>query len=478
MLPRRLPWHRRRGWLLSSVAQVSVALVGVAPACLDQPAVQAAGFPVPEPKPSARISVEPLGFVPPPRFYLPYRLPSVTLDFLDNSHLLFTFHTAKLMRREVDDPKEDQDQTIRALVLSVPEGRVEAEGTWRMHDRERYLWMLANGHFLVRERNTLYVSDKSLVRTTYLHPEGELVSVQLSPDASVLTVQYSNPLKEDEIGVAAEGDTPPAGAPTLGPAHAPTLGGATGAASQGAAPHAVPTLGDDVAHFPQKPRRYTLLVIDTRNRQPNRVARLQRPLVFPLVEGGYLGVEQGKGKQWDVSLAPFGGSARLVTSAVTSTCQPMLSALSETTFVAQTCLPFSSDHLMQAFDLQGHKLWEQLWQSRFAWGSFAYTAAGTRFAYGSIEVNHTLAPLDPIDESSILGQPIGIFSVATGKMDAVLDANPIVSAGENFSLSPDGQKLAILRHGAVEIYDLPATSAAAAAAAGPESGADRAARHP
>lgn len=395
-------------------------------------------------KPAARILTEPLGFVPPSRFFLPYRIPSATLDFLDANHLLFTFHAAKLMRREVDDPKDDQDQTVQALVLTIPEGKIEAEGTWRLHDRERYLWMLGEGRFLVRERNTLYVSDKSLVRTTYLHPEGELVSVQLSPDASVLAAQYAVPLKERDEEEE-QGDRP-ANAPTLGPS-----------------PSSPPTLGDDAPRFPEKPKQYNLLIVDTHERTANRLAHLRQPLNFPMVEGGYLSVQPGKGKQWDISLSPFGGESRVVTD-VTSTCQPGISALSEQVFMAQTCLPFTSDHLMLAFDVHGHKLWEQLWQSRFTWGSFAYTAAGNRFAYGSIEVNHSLAPLDPVDESSILGQPVGIFSIQSGKLDTVLDANPILSAGENFALSPDGEKLAILRDGAVEIYNLPPVTAAPASA--------------
>jgi hypothetical protein len=33
---------------------------------------------------------------------------------------------------------------------------------------------------------------------------------------------------------------------------------------------------------------------------------------------------------------------------------------------------------------------------------------------------------------------------------------PIVSAGGNFALSSDGNRLAVLNRGAIEVYDLPA----------------------
>ena len=381
--------------------------------------------------PAARFPVEPLGFVPPGRFFMPYRIPAATLDFLDGDHLLFTFHVARLMHREPDELKDDQDQTVRALVLSLPDGKIESEGTWRLHDRERYLWMLGNGHFLMRQRDTLYLGDKTLTLSVYLHPEGTLASVQLSPDAGTLLVEFAKP--------AAESD------------NSDRLTDA-------------PTLGDDAPHLPEHPQQYNLLVIDTHGKIASRAGHLSHAVVLPLVDGGYLGLRQARGKQWDVVLNPFHGDEHTITS-IASTCQPSVQPLSQQTFMTRGCVPFSSDFLIDAFDLGGRKLWEQTWQSRFTWGTYAYSAAGNRFAYGSVEVDHNLAALDPIDESSILGQPVGVFSIESGKLDAVLDATPILTAGENFALSPDGGKLAILREGAIEIYSLPPVAAPSISAA-------------
>ena len=375
--------------------------------------------------PSARISVEPLGFVPPGRFFMPYRIPAATLDFLDGNHLLFTFHVARLMHREPDEPKDDQDQTVRALVLSVPDGKIESEGTWRLHDRERYLWMLTDGHFLMRQRNTLYQGDKTLTLSVYLHPEGTLASVQLSPDASTLLVEYAKPAADDD---------------------------------ENGRPSNAPTLGDDAPHLPEHSQQYSLMVIDTHGKVASRAGHLSRAVVLPLVEGGYLGLRQGKGKQWDVVMNPFHGDEHTITS-IASTCQPTVQPLSQQTFLTRACQPFSADFLIDAFDLSGRKLWEQTWQSRFTWGTYAYSASGNRFAYGSVELDHSLAALDPVDESSILGQPVGVFSIESGKLDTVLDATPILTAGENFALSPNGDKLAILREGAIEIYNLPPVTA-------------------
>ena len=374
-------------------------------------------------KPTARILVAPLGFQPPSRFYMPYRFPAATLDFLDATHILFTFHASTLMRREPDDPAGDEDQTVRALVLSVPDGKVVAQSSWRLHDRARYLWFLGEGEFLLRVRNTLMVGDRSLVLKKYLAAEGDLVSVQLSPAGRTIAAQYAVPAPEN-----AQGDGRPANAPTL---------------------------GDDAPHLSATPqKRYELVVIDAASQKGQRISDLGRAVDLPMLDQGYLSVHQEDARMWDVVLAPFAGEARTVEK-VNSTCQPLLYPLSEHTFLTENCMPATDDRLVQAFDLDGHKLWEKIWQSRFTWGTFAYGSEGRRFAYGSVEVDHSLSTLDPIDASSILGQPVGVFDIANGELTTVLDASPILTAGENFSLSPDGNTLAILRDGAIEFYTLP-----------------------
>ena len=393
----------------------------------------AARAPRVELQPAERILVGPLGFAPPSRFYMPYRIPAATLDFLDADHLLFTFHESALMRRLPNDPADDQDQTVRAIVLSVPGGKMLAQTEWRLHDRARYLWMLDNGHFLLRMRNTLLIGDPSLVTKPYLNPEGTLVSVQLSPQAKTLVAEYAVPEPQ-----ASGGDAPEVNAPTLGP-DAPRLSSTP-------------------------PKQYTMLVVNTQTSTAKRFGALPNALLVPMVEGGYLLSQQDGAKLWSVLLAPFTGAPR-VAATVTSTCRPELHPLSENAFLTESCLPFNDDRLVQAWDLGGHKLWEKLWQSRFTWGTFAYNDSGTRFAYGTVEIDHSLEALDEIDPASILGQPVGVFDVENGNLTTVLGADPVLTAGQNFALSPDGDELAILRDGAIELYKMPPAPALQTAAA-------------
>ena len=106
----------------------------------------------PSQPPAFKIPVEPLGFSAPGPLYLGQRNSVVSLDFLDENRLLFTFRVPGLIHREAG---ESDERRIRAVVLGLPAGTVEAEALWTVHDRARYLWMLSDGRFLLRDRNNL-----------------------------------------------------------------------------------------------------------------------------------------------------------------------------------------------------------------------------------------------------------------------------------------------------------------------------------
>ena len=71
----------------------------------------------------------------------------LTLHYLDNRHLLFTFGVHRLMERIANDPPDDQDRMVEAVLVEVPSGQVLARTDWRFHDNGQYLWTLATGGF-------------------------------------------------------------------------------------------------------------------------------------------------------------------------------------------------------------------------------------------------------------------------------------------------------------------------------------------
>ena len=369
----------------------------------------------PDPVADLRIPVTPLGYIAPSSFYLTSRLSSVSLDFLDDQHLLFTFHLPGLMKRLPDERSQDEDQVIRAVVLELPDGKVVAKADWRMHDRSRYLWWLGNGRILVRQRNDLLLTDKSLELHPYINSEAALEAVQISPDRRLIVME-SEGKKQNPQTVASLADPPP---------EAPS---------------------DD------KPVQIYILQTDTRR----VIARAEtlNPVDVPMLEDGHLLSVPSTQNHWLVRFAPFKGEERTLTE-LDSNCHPTEEPVSRDVALVITCPRSSNDHMVRAVNLEGKTLWQQLWQSRYIWPTFQLSQDGSRFAYSSLEVSHPVGTMDPIDETNIRGQMVGVFDTISGRLRLAKNATPILSAGQNYALSPDGSEFAILREGAVEVYKLP-----------------------
>jgi hypothetical protein len=103
----------------------------------------------------------------------------------------------------------------------------------------------------------------------------------------------------------------------------------------------------------------------------------------------------------------------------------------------------------------GTILWQDRWQARYIWPTFQFAENGSRFAYSSLEIDHSVGTMDPIGEDDVQAQMVGVFDTATGKLALVKAASPVLSAGHNYALSADGSRFAILREGAIEVYNLP-----------------------
>jgi hypothetical protein len=346
------------------------------------------------------------------------------LDFIDKDHLLFTFRVPGLMSRLPDCLPDDEDQTIRAVVLELPAGNVVSKTEWRMHDRSRYLWHLNNGRFLVRQRSTLFSTDKSLELRQFIHSEDLLESVQLSPDRKFLVIE-SEGRKEKRETLAST----------------------------------APTLGD----APPASKPVQLFVLHTDTRTIIAHSETLNAVEVPMLGEGHLQSIAGKQNSWLVRYLPFKGEEQTLLE-LDSTCHPTEEPVSKDVTLVMTCPRSGSDHLITAINLEGKKLWEQRWESRYIWPTFQLSQDGSRFAYSSLQVSHPVGAMDPVDDSTITHQMVGVFDTQTGQLRLAKNATPMLSAGQNYTLSPDGLRFAIMREGAIEIYDLPPTSAPAPAA--------------
>ncbi len=157
--------------------------------------------------PAFSIPIEPLGFAAPGAIYMGARNSLVSLDFLDEDRLMFTFRVPGLIHRDPKSGGEENERQIRAVVLKLPQGTVEAEALWTVHDRLRYLWPLRNGHFLVRDRNHLFEGDASLRLKPYLDFPGPLLWLDLDPAQKYLVTNSHEPMDAPKSGHAGGPET-------------------------------------------------------------------------------------------------------------------------------------------------------------------------------------------------------------------------------------------------------------------------------
>ncbi len=357
-----------------------------------------------------------LGYMPSSAFYFTYRLSSMALGFFDNDHLLFTFRVGGLLRRLPDQHANDDDQQIRAVVLDVRTGKVLKQTEWRMHDRSQYLWAYPDGRFLVRIRDSLYLTDQSLELAPYLTFDAMLRVVEVSPDRKTTLLEWEIPGQEQ---------------------------------------HDV--LGEEA---PAISKRVKVVMLPSGSQNATMTSEAEHPVEIPLVGDGVLDLLEGKQTgMWAMRDVLFHGDPRIVAE-VKSSCLPTIQAVSASAALVMGCSDqLEADRPVYAIATDGDLLWQQRWESKYVWGSFAYAENGSRFAYESVRVDRPISVIDQLDPEDATAQLVGVYDTRTGKMVLLKDVTPILTAGQNVALSPDGSRFAVLRKGAIEIYDLPPATA-------------------
>jgi len=388
--------------------------------------------------PGISIPITPLGFAPPAAFYLGDRLTQASLNFLSEDSILFTFRIPGLIEREHAPPGQgsstdtsQDERNIRAVVLSLPSGKVTAEAVWRLHDYSRYLWMLNGDHFLLRDRNLLQMGDASLHLEPFLRFPGPLKSIELDPKQQLLVANTVEP-------------------------PAPETG--EGAAS-------VPSTGPEIAST--TPSGSFRLDNPTGSRSENqRLLRILRMadgkvLLFTRLEGaaphlpidgeGFYDAIRGNGLSWLISYRTFSGADTPILQ-VESTCFPGLDALAPGIVLASACTGDAGRKLI-ALTRDKHRLWDAATPPTWVWPLLVHS--GPRLARATLDVTHPIGPMTPLDREDIRGQTVQVYDLATGRVALTVPASPVLDGGGGFALSPSGNRLAVLHAGAIEIFDLP-----------------------
>jgi hypothetical protein len=392
------------------------------------------------PDPSLRIPLEPLGFQQLPTQFLLAGSSMLTLHYVDDKHLLLTFSTRRLMKRLPDDPPDDQDRPVDAVLLELPSGRILGRTEWRLHDHGQYLWSLGHGRFLLRIRDTLTTfapltnlnGGQPFRERPFIATDRRIGAIMLSPDADLLVVESIE-------------RKPPA--PTgFGSTSAPSYASPVPAASQ--APDPTPVLislfrvsippgpGDEVGLHAAGM---------VRSRTPGRI---------PATADGYLAIIDQGSQTWAFDFNSYTGKTRQL-SPFGSTCRPSPLFVSRSEFIAFGCHGGRAMQVMGAFNMRGEQMWEQSFMETYIAPFFVYAPSRGRFALSRILGHSDVNGSGSLIPEQLSGQSVIVYQTDSGRQILRVDCQPIQRAGQNFALSPDGMSLAIVRADAIEVYGLP-----------------------
>jgi hypothetical protein len=386
--------------------------------------------------PAFSVPVEPLGFTPPGPIYLGLRNSLVSLDFLDENRLLFTFRVPGLMHRDAEERAGSGERQIRAVVVALPEGKVEAEALWTVHDKVRYLWMLKDGHFLLRDKDSLQQGDAKLELKPLLQFPGPLLWLELDPTQQFMVTNSLEPAVEKTSDSA---DSRKAARPSLNP-------GDLGRTDPG---HEDPGSTESGK---------TDLVVRILHRESGKVllvSRVPRTVHLPINSDGYVESMRGRGQQWVLSQNYFGGGSRVM-GKVESVCSPSFDFVSDRELLVTACAPDGGWNLV-AMDTTGLHLWEVRTSGATIWPLLISSPDGTRLVRETIALNHSADDYARLlDADEVKGQLVRVFNAVDGKLALEAPASPVLDSGGNVAVSPTGRRVAILNAGAIQVFDLPA----------------------
>ncbi|HEY6371573.1 MAG TPA: VWA domain-containing protein [Candidatus Sulfotelmatobacter sp.] len=340
---------------------------------------------------------------------------NLSLDFLDRDHVLFTFNPKKLFTRHPDCPATHDDRIVHAAILEISSGTVQKETEWYLHDSRRYLWTLGTGKVLLRRLNSLYIVGADLRETPLWTSPTDLLWVSVTPDGKQIITETAA----------------------------------------------------DAGSSPSKAKQASKLRVQITFRDAEslavlRVIHSEKTANVEATSSGFASVISGAtGRVWLVRFGPD-EKQRANIARVRTRRSPDVLYLSSNTLLIGRDSNSKSGYSVSVFTTTGNRLWRQHWDAHRYFPVLARGEDGSRFAISTFRLVD-VPPSASADEQfpsqqEGLEQRIEVFNTASGTPVRSATAAPAMLNVQNFSLSPDGLRLAVLRGTQIEFYDLPEMS--------------------
>lgn len=385
----------RRGLMLWALI-CTCAIIAAA----DQPTNSPAG----EATPSRQIDLTKLGYQGLSAEGRMMTTSNVTINYVDDQHLLLTFNPKKLFQRDPACPPTHQDRIIQAQVVEVATGTVVHQASWYVHDERRYLWPLGDGRFLLRKLNSLYEVDSNLDEKLVLESPKQLLFTSVTPDGKQIIVETA---VDDSAKAAKSGKA-----------------------------------------------KVKIEFLDAKSLGVQRTIKLSQIMPLDATSLGFADAVHS-GKIWLIRFGS-GSKDRSYITRVRSQCIPDLKFPTYNTMFVGRCSAEGSDYSVSIFTLTGHFLWREKWNQH------RYEPVIDRSEDGSRVVISTLmgtapdgTPVPEDQEWPQVQQSFRVMDAATGTPVLSTKAAAAILKGQNFALSPDGRQFAVLDGPSLQVFDLP-----------------------
>jgi hypothetical protein len=376
-----------------------------------------------------RIPLAPMGYQALAPEFLLAGSSVLTVDFVDQDHLLISFSVRRLMKREVGDPSTDDDRTVGAFLVELPSGKVLAKTEWRVHDRGQYLWNLGHGRFLlrVRDRLTMFApmntgdSADPFREVPLLRIDRHIVAIMVSSDDDLLTIESTK------------------------------FAMGSGEASEGFSIDPAPVQINFYRLVNADASLEGLRVISA------GVIRTRTAVALPMTTAGSLEVLEGGKNRWLFNFDEHAGKVHELAEWDT-TCFPHPTFVGHSEFVAFGCRGGVDKQDIAGFNLKGEEMWQQNFFDTHVNPTFAFAPSAGRFALSRTIVSSTFDTDIPLPASAVTAQEVRVYQSYDGKQLFKIECTPVERAGQNFALSKDGMRLAVVRetmvrHGATKLSD-------------------------
>ena len=351
---------------------------------------------------------------------------NLSLNFVDSNHLLFTFnaHSSKTLQvRHPDCTPASSCHMVHAVVIDLSNNAATAEADWAIFDYQRYLWPLGNGRFILRRSNSIFLIGADLKEKLLYASPDKLLWTGVTADRKQLILE-SNPVSVHQVWN--------------------------------------PQAGTDTEQREHDQSKVKIEFRDVDSLEVRRTLKAPHVLEMESLSSGYAdSLHNPVHQTW---LVRFGESEskRKDLMQVRSPCRPDLLFPTGKTLLVGRCSPDSASYSVSVFTLSGHALWRQRWSQQRFYPEVLSSDDGSRIVVSTVTPNRDgQEPTASDDEQTWpdVEQDIQVLEAATGNEILKTETRTAILKNQNYALTQDGRRLALVDGTVLDLYDLPPMTA-------------------